>query len=87
MRCDTAIAGILSQKYPEGEKSILHPIAYFSKKMSPAECNYGIGEKELLAIVTCFEEWHLYLEGCASKIKVLTDHANLTGFMDKARLN
>lgn len=82
---DTVVAGVLSQKFPEDNKMVLHPIAYYSKKLSPAECNYGIGEKELLAIVNSFEEWHQYLEGTPTK--VLTDHANLTNFMGKQRLS
>lgn len=35
---------------------ILRPIAYFSKKMSLAEYNYDIYDKELLAIIKVFEE-------------------------------
>jgi hypothetical protein len=51
---ETVIASILLQKLPENGKLVLHPVAYFSKKMTPAECNYGIGKKELLAIVSSF---------------------------------
>jgi hypothetical protein len=36
---------------------ILQPVAFFSKKMSPAECNYMIYDKELLAIICLFELW------------------------------
>src|SRR5258705_6110850 len=43
---DYVSAGILSQKDEEGR---LHPIAFFSKKHTPAECNYEIYDKELLA--------------------------------------
>lgn len=84
---DTVVSGILSQKFPDGDKHVLHPICYFSKKMSPAECNYGIGDKELLAIVLCFEEWHQYLEGSKYPVQVLTDHLNLQSFMTKMALN
>jgi hypothetical protein len=51
---DYISAGILSQYDDEG---ILHPFAFFSKKHSPAECNYEIYNKELMAIVRAFEEW------------------------------
>ena len=44
-------------------KSVLHPFAFLSEKMTSAECNYGIGNKELLAIVACLEKWHMYLHG------------------------
>ena len=53
---DYVVSGILSQKIPENGKTVLHPIAYLSEKMSPAECNYGIGDKELLAIVVCLDK-------------------------------
>jgi hypothetical protein len=51
---DYVSAGVLSQYDDDG---ILHPVAYFSKKHSPAECNYEIYDKELMAIVCTFEEW------------------------------
>jgi trimethylamine:corrinoid methyltransferase-like protein len=51
---------MLSQYDNEG---ILHPIAFFSKKHTPAEYNYEIYDKELIAIVRTFEEWRLALEG------------------------
>jgi hypothetical protein len=51
---DEVSAGILSQKDESGQ---LRPVAFFSKKMSPQECNYEIYDKELLAIVRAFEEW------------------------------
>ena len=50
---DYVLAGILSQRDDQG---LLHPVAFFSKKHLPAECNYEIYDKELLAIVRCFEE-------------------------------
>jgi hypothetical protein len=51
---DYVSAGILSQYDDEG---ILHPVAFFSKKHTPAECNYEIYDKELMAILQAFEEW------------------------------
>ena len=45
---DGVIAGILSQLQADTE---WHPVAYFSKTMLPAECNYEIHDKEMLAIV------------------------------------
>ena len=45
------------------EKGLLRPVAFFSKKHSPAECNYKIYDKELLAVVLAFQEWRAELEG------------------------
>lgn len=47
------LGSCLSQKDGKGA---LRPIAYLSKKLSPAEVNYDIHDKELLAIVWCMEE-------------------------------
>ena len=66
---------------------VLYLIAYFSKKMSSAECNYGIGDKELLAIVVCFDKWHIYLHALPKPFTILTDHYNLESFKTKSLLN
>jgi len=50
---NTVIVGVLSQKNENGQ---LRPIAYFSTSLGPAERNYAIYDKELLAIIRCFEE-------------------------------
>ncbi|KAI0992163.1 hypothetical protein K3495_g16023, partial [Podosphaera aphanis] len=75
---DYVSSGILSQKDEEG---ILHPVAFLSKKFDPAECNYEVYDKELLAIVRCFESWRSELQGTYHPITVLTDHSNLVYFM------
>jgi hypothetical protein len=46
--------------------------------MIPAETNYDIYDKELLAVITVLQEWKVYLEGSKYPIKVFTDHKNLT---------
>jgi hypothetical protein len=85
---DFAAAGVLSQRFPEPDGSlVLHPVAYYSRKLTPAECNYGIGDKELLAIVVAFEEWRPHLLGTKDPILVLTDHNNLQTFLTKKLLN
>ena len=43
---------ILSQYNKEG---VLHFVVYFLKQLSPAECNYEIYDKELLAIIRYFK--------------------------------
>ena len=49
---DYVTGGILSQYNEEG---VLYPVVYFSKRLSPAEYNYEIYNKELLAIIRCFK--------------------------------
>ena len=77
-----ATGGVLSQYDNEG---LLRPCAYFSKKNSPAECNYDIHDKELLAIICCLREWESELLS-VREIKILTDHKNLYYFTSLRRL-
>jgi hypothetical protein len=51
---DFALGSTLSQT---AEDKTLHPHAFHSRKFSPAEINYEIHDKELLAIVDCFKVW------------------------------
>jgi len=69
---DIASAGILSQP---GSDGLLHPIAFFSKKHTPAECNYDIYDQDLMAVVWAFEAWRAYLVG--RPVTVRSDHQNL----------
>ena len=81
---DTATGGIFSQ---HGEDGYLHPCAYRSSKMSPAEENYDIYDKDLLSIVLAFQDWRVYLEGSPHQIRVISDHKNLEQFLTTKQLN
>ncbi len=81
---DYVSGGILSQY---DENGVLHPVAYFSKKHNPAECNYEIYDKELMAIVRAFEEWRPELEGSPTPVEVITNHKNLEYFILTKQLN
>ena len=75
---------IFSQPDHEG---ILHSVAFMSCRHLPAECNYKIYDKELMAIVQAFEEWRLELEGSPKPVNVILDHKNLEYFMSFKRLS
>ena len=45
---DGVVAGVLSQLHLDRD---WHPVAYFSKTIALAECNYEIYNKEMLAII------------------------------------
>src|SRR3954467_5213615 len=74
---DFAIGAVLSQ---EGK-----PVAFESRQMSPAEKNYAIHEKELLAIVHALKVWRHYLEG--QEFNVITDHQSLRYLQTQDKLN
>jgi hypothetical protein len=48
---DYIIRACISQKDLKGRP---HPMAFYSRKISPAEGNYNIHDKELLTIVAAF---------------------------------
>jgi hypothetical protein len=62
-------------------------VAYFSKKLSPAESNYEIHDKELLAIVRAMEEWKGELIEVKNPFVVLSDHKNLQYFIITRKLS
>ena len=81
---ETAVGAILSQR--QGPKALLHPVAFFSRKLSEPERNYGVGDRELLAIKAALEEWRYLLEGAAHPILIYTDHKNLEYLKSAKRL-
>ncbi len=81
----TGVGAFLSQQ--QGNPSRLHPCAFFSRKLSPAERNYDIGNRDLLAIKLALEEWRHWLEGAKHPFTVLTDHKNLQYLREAKRLN
>lgn len=77
-----SIGGALMQFDDDG---ILRPCAFYSKKNAPAECNYEIYDKEMLAIIRCLEEWDGELRS-VKEFEIRTDHKNLEYFMTAKKL-
>jgi hypothetical protein len=81
---DYAIGGQLGQRDEDGK---LHPVAFFSQKLTDTQLNYPIHDKELLAIIKAFEEWRPHLSGTSYTVQVYTDHKNLQYFTTTKELN
>ncbi len=66
-----AIGAVLSQCDDDG---CWRPVAFFSGSLLPAEVNYDIYDRELLAIVKAFKHWRHHLLGAHHTIEIFTDH-------------
>ena len=56
-------------------------------RLSKAERNYEVGNRELLAVKHTLEEWRHWLEGADLPFVVWTDHKNLEYIRKAKRLN
>ncbi len=69
------------------DEEVLHSIAFYSKNMSSAECNYEIYNKKLLIIIWAFEHWQLKLKLTDISIKMFIDHQALISLMKDKKLS
>jgi hypothetical protein len=78
-----AIGAVLSQQQDDG---LMRPVAYWSTKLSAAECRYSATERELMAIVKATKHWRAYLHGSPHPILLMSDHKPLIYLNGKAEL-
>lgn len=76
-----AIGAVVQQEH--GGK--LRPVAFESRKLSPAEQGYATHEREILAIIHSLRQWRCYLLG--RKVVVYTDHMSLKYLMTQHNLS
>ena len=81
---DTGAGTFLSQRK---EVKKLHPCTFLSKRFSPAERNYDIGNREFLAVKWTFEGRRHWLEGAPHPFVIWTDQKNLVSIQEAKRLN
>ena len=75
------MGALLTQDQGQG----FQPVAYESRKLSPAECNYPVYERELLAILHALRAFRHYIEG--RHVHIYTDHAALVHFETQPQLS
>jgi len=78
-----AVGATISQDFPDGR----HPIAYFSKSLLPAERNYDIYDRELLAIIYAVKAFRYLLLGAQQKFLIRSDHENLKYFKSPQKIS
>ncbi|KZZ95139.1 Ribonuclease H-like protein [Ascosphaera apis ARSEF 7405] len=69
-----ALGCVLLQKDPKD--GLLHPVAYDGKKLTGAELNYPVHEKELLAIKHAINTWYRWIDN-GTQTTIITDHEGL----------
>jgi len=82
---DSGVGAVLSQRLDSDQR--VHPCAFFSRRLSSAEQNYDVGDRELLAIKLALEEWRHWLEGAEHPVLVWTDHKNLAYIQSAKQAN
>ena len=77
---DASINGLGAVLQQEQDDHKLHPVAYASRSLTAAECNYSITELEVLAVVWALTRFHSYLYG--QSVTVVTDHAAVRAVLE-----
>lgn len=52
-------SSLSSKRMPQYHEKTIRPVVFLSRKMNPAELNYEIHDKELLATVSAIKHWRL----------------------------
>ena len=78
--CDASAYGMGAVLMQEG-----HPVAYWSRLFNPAQQNYTVTDRELMAVVEALKHWRCYLGD--KLFTVITDHSPLTHFSTKKELH
>ena len=87
LKCDAsqyALGAVLSQRNDKGK---LQTMGYYSKTLIPAERNYDVYDRELLALVRGLENWRHLLLGAQHQIEVFTDHDGLTKYQHAQKIS
>ena len=79
---DFAIGGVLQQD--KGDNNF-QPIAFFSRKLNKAQCNYSTYDRELLAIYESIRHFRHFIE--ARPFTIYTDHRPLIYALTKKNKN
>ncbi|CCE34913.1 uncharacterized protein CPUR_08852 [Claviceps purpurea 20.1] len=78
------LGGVVSQI---GHDNLLRPVGFFSRKLTAAEINYQIHDKELLSIISTIKHFRGELRSCRKTFTILSDHRNLQYFMTTRMLS
>jgi len=73
-----ALGVVIAQLHNDG----IHPIAFHSCSLAPAERNYNIHNKEMLGVIYSLKMGRKFFLGAQEPIQIWTDHKNLQYFCE-----
>ena len=79
----SATGGVLMQDQGNG----LQPLTFLSRQLKPTEPRYSLYERDLAVAAYCLQSWRHSLEGCPGGVIVVTDHQQLTHYMNQPVLS
>jgi hypothetical protein len=74
----------LLQPHMVGTQRVLHPVAYFSKKLTDTQTRYSSQKREFLAIIICLQHWRHWVKD--GDVTVIIDHESLKTLNTKTEL-
>ena len=77
-----ALGVVIAQEHADG----MHPIAFHSRSLLPAERNYDVHDHELVGVVFGFKCGRPLFLGAQHPVRVLTDHKNLQYFREPQKV-
>lgn len=85
LQCDASDIGVGAVLFQRDDEGGEHPIAYFSHKLTSAQRNYSVTERECLAVVLAVKRFRPYIE--LLPFTVITDHSSLKWLMSHKDLS
>lgn len=85
LQCDASNSGVGAVLFQINENNEEQPIYYYSSKLTSAEKNYSVTERECLAVIKAIKKFRPYLEGYV--FNVITDHSSLKWLMSTKDLS
>lgn len=85
LHCDASDYGIGAVLVQLDQEENERPIAFMSKKLSTAQRNYSVTERECLAVIEAIKKFRCYLE--LQEFEVITDYSSLLWLMRQTDLN
>lgn len=84
VHCDASDFGIGAVLMQLDEENNEKPIAFMSRKLTSAQRNYSVTERECLAAVEAIKKFRCYLE--LQEFEIITDHSSLLWLMNQSDL-